>query len=97
MTLFTITSLIFFAVGILSMLTHGLKKWAMGEIKGGLVDWYVMHPRATVLAVMTCLGGIATAILSGALDNYTVGAQLLAAWGIGYGADSLNSQDEKKK
>lgn len=77
------------------MLSHAVKKWAMGEIKGKLIDWYWSHPRATVGAVMACLGGIATAILSGMLNDYTVGAQLMAAWGIGYSADTLNSQGKK--
>lgn len=77
------------------MLSHAVKKWAMGEINGKLVDWYWSHPRATVLALMAYLGGIATAILSGMLTDYTVGSQLMAAWGIGYSADTLNRQEKK--
>ena len=95
MQLFTATSAAFFAIGLLSMISHSLKKWTMGEIRGNLLDWYVTHPRASVAALMACVGGMASAILAGALDDYTVGAQLLAAWGIGYGADTLNSQGEK--
>lgn len=94
MELFTQSALVFFAIGFISMLSHAVKKWVMGEIKGKLVDWYWSHPKATVGAVMACLGGIATAILSGALTDYSVGAQLLAAWGIGYSADTLNSQEK---
>lgn len=97
MILFSKVSLMFFAIGLLSMLTHGIKKWAMGEIRGDLFDWYRQHPQATVWAVMTCVGGVATAILSGALTDYTVGAQILAAWGIGYSADTLNNQEQRKE
>lgn len=94
MQLLTTTSAIFFLVGLLSMVSHAIKKWTMGEIRGNLFDWYRTHPRASVGALMACIGGIGGAILSGALDDYTVGAQLLAAWGIGYGADTLNSQSK---
>ena len=93
--LFTKASLVFFILGLLSMLTHGIKKWAAGEIQGSLIDWYRVHPRAAVNAVLACLGGVAMAILSGALTDYTVGAQILAVWGIGFAADTINNQDNK--
>lgn len=92
MILFSTTSAVFFAIGILSMLSHALKKWTQGEIIGSIIDWYWMNPRATVGAYLTCMSGIATAILSGALTDYTVGAQLLAVWGIGYASDTVNNQ-----
>lgn len=90
--LFTLNAFVFFTIGLLSMLSHAVKKWVAGEIRGKLVDWYWSHPRMTVGAILTCLGGIATAILSGALDDYSVGAQILAAWGIGYASDTVNNQ-----
>lgn len=93
---FTITSMMFFLIGFVSMLMHAVKKWIAGEITGGLIDWYVMHPKMSVGAVFACFGGIATAILSGALTDYNSGAQLLAAWGIGYAADTINNQGEAK-
>lgn len=92
MELFTLNALVFFTIGILSMFSHAVKKWVQGEIKGKLTDWYAAHPRASVGAVMACIGGIATAILSGALTDYSVGAQILAAWGIGFAADTVNNQ-----
>ena len=92
MELFNNTSLVFFLIGLLSMVSHAIKKWTQGEIIGNIIDWYVMKPRATLGAVLACMGGIGTAILSGALNDYTIGAQLLAAWGIGYAADTVNSQ-----
>jgi hypothetical protein len=90
--LFTLNALVFYTIGLLSMTSHAIKKWVAGEIRGNLIDWYVCHPRMTVGAVMACFGGIATAILSGALDDYSIGAQIIAAWGIGYAADSVNNQ-----
>lgn len=92
MELFTSTAFVFYTIGILSMLMHGVKKWTMGEVRGNLIDWYWSHPRASLGAVMACLGGIATLILSGVLTDYTISAQLVAAWGVGYGSDTLNSQ-----
>lgn len=97
MELFTSTAFMFYTIGILSMLIHALKKWTQGEIKGNLIDWYWMNPRSTLGAVLACLGGIATAILSGALTDFTVGAQILATVGIGYASDTVNSQKEAKK
>jgi len=94
-TLFTFTSLVFFGIGLLSMLSHAAKKWIAGEIRGNLIDWYADHPRATAGAILTCLGGVVTAILSGALNDYSVGAQILAAWGIGYASDTVNNQGQQ--
>ena len=93
--LFTQASFMFFLLGLFSMGLHALKKYAAGEIRGGILDWYLMHPRATLQAVIACVGGIATAILSGALNDYTVGAQVLAAAGIGFSADTLNKQGKQ--
>lgn len=95
MILFSKVSFVFFAIGLLSMFLHGLKKWTLGEIQGKWIDWYVCNPRATVGSILACLGGIATAILSGALVDYSVGSQILAAAGVGYAADTFNNQGVK--
>lgn len=95
MILFTKVSLVFFLIGFASMGSHALKKWANGEIRGNILDWYLVRPQASIGALMACVGGIATAILSGALDNYTIGAQIIAAWGIGFSADTINSQNTR--
>ncbi len=91
----TMTSLIFLLIALASMLTHGIKKWVSGEIEGNLIDWYVVHPKASVSAVLACVGGVLVAILTGALVAPIDGTSILAAWGLGYGADTLNSQTEK--
>jgi hypothetical protein len=90
--LFTKISLIFFLIGIASMLTHAVKKWVQGQIVGNLIDWYIIRPKASVGALMTCVGGVGAAILSGTLIDASIGSQILAAWGIGYAADTVNSQ-----
>ncbi len=92
--LFTLSSLEFFIIGLASMMMHGVKKWVQGEIRGNLIDWYIVHPRASVGALLACFGGIATAILTGTLTDHSQGAQIVAAWGIGYAADTINSQGE---
>lgn len=97
MELFTVNALVFFVIGLVSMWTHAIKKWAMGEIKGKPLSWYWTHPKATVLAFMTMIGGIATAILTGTITDYAVGAHVLAAWGIGYGADTVNHQGDAEE
>lgn len=96
MQLFTIQSAVFFVIGMAAMFIHALKKWTQGEIEGDLMCWYRMNPRATIGAILACLGGVGTAILSGALTDWTVGAQILAAVGIGYASDTLNNQVPKE-
>jgi hypothetical protein len=92
----TMTSLIFLLIALASMLTHGVKKWVNGEIQGDLIDWYLVHPRASIGAVMACIGGVMVAILTGTLTAPIDGTAILAAWGLGYGADTLNSQGTTK-
>jgi hypothetical protein len=94
-TLLTTQSLMFFALGIVSMVTHSIKKWASGEISGNPFDWYIDNPRATVGALLICLSGVATAIFSGVLIDPNVPAQLVAGWGIGYASDTINNQGAK--
>jgi hypothetical protein len=94
--LFNASSAVFFLIGLASMFIHALKKWVAGEIDGDLIHWYTVNKKMTVGAVLTCYGAIATAILSGALTDYTVGAQIIAAFGIGYAADTTNTQATTK-
>lgn len=94
-TLLTIHSLMFFALGIVSMVMHGVKKWTAGEIDGNIIDWYIDNPRATVGAILACLSSISAAIFSGVLIDPDTPAQLVAAWGIGYASDTINNQGAK--
>lgn len=93
--LLTQSALVFFLIGVVSMLTHAVKKWVAGEIRGNLIDWYMVQPRATLGALLACVGGIAAAVLSGQLTDYAQGAQIIAAWGIGYASDTINSQGKQ--
>lgn len=93
--LFSYSALIFFATGMAAMAMHAFKKWIANEIVGSVIDWYVMHPKATAAAVMACVGGIASAVLTGVLTDCGQGAQIIAAWGIGYAADTVNNQGQK--
>lgn len=93
--LFTTTALVFYLLGILSMLTHAIKKWVAGEIRGNVVDWYWSHPRASVGALIACVSSVTVGILTGTFTDYTVGEQVLVAWGAGYIADTFNAQGKK--
>jgi len=95
--LFTESSMIFILIGIFSMLTHGVKKWTQGEIRGNLIDWYVVHPRASIGALMACLGGVVTLILTGVVSDYSIGSHVMAVWGVGFAADTMNNQNVKTK
>ena len=90
--LFTLASMEFFLIGIVAMFGHALKKWMYNEIDGRLLDWYTTHPKATVGAVFGCVTAIAGAILGAQLTDPNVGAQVLAAAGLGFAADTFNSQ-----
>lgn len=93
--LFTVNALLFYAIALAAMLGHAIKKWAYGELRGNVIDWYLTHPQASVAALMGCIGGIAGAILSGGLTDPAQGVQVLAAAGIGWGADTFNSQGKR--
>lgn len=92
--LFTINALCFYGIAIAAMLLHAVKKWTAGELRGSVFDWYVTHPRASAGALLACLGGVAGGILSGQFTDPAVGVQVLAVAGIGYSADTLNSQGD---
>lgn len=93
--LITVSAFQFYLIAIAAMLLHAVKKWAYKEIRGSLVDWYIVHPRASLASFLACMGGIMTAILTGTLTDPHQGAQVLAAFGIGIGSDSLNTQGKQ--
>lgn len=91
--LITHSALVFYAIALAGILAHGVKRWATREIRGSLVDWYLMAPRRTVYAVTGALGGVAVALLTGTVVDWHDGAHVLAVWGMGYAADSgINGQ-----
>ena len=90
--LFTLNSLLFFAIGAAGMIAHAVKKWQAGEIEGRLLDWYLVNPRATVGAVLLWVGGVGYLLLDGTLTDPNVKVQFLAAFFAGYGGDTFNKQ-----
>jgi|CXWL01.1.fsa_nt_gi hypothetical protein len=87
--------LILVMVSLIGMVAHALKKWVTGEIEGSFVSWYTTHPRASVGALMGCLGGVLTAVLTGTLMDLS-DASIMAAFLTGFSADTFNNQGAKK-
>lgn len=89
----SIAALQFYIVAIFGMLAHSAVKWAKGEVEGNMFDWYLINPRMSVLALLSVLGGTAALLLNGTVSDITLGAHILAVFGVGYGFDSgVNKQ-----
>lgn len=87
--LFTHNALVFYLIALAGVLAHAVKKDLRGELSVSVVTYlFQVNRRASVLMVMVAVGGIAAAILTGQLTDPQAGVQVLAAWGIGYMADS---------
>lgn len=94
--LFTLTAFGFYAIAIVGMVVHAVKKWAKGEIPGSVTDWFIKNPKATVGALIAAIGAVCAALLSGQISSLNDGAHILAVVGFGYAADSsMNSQEVK--
>lgn len=92
-TLFSKSAFIFYAIAISGMLLHSILKWAKGEINGNVIDWYIVNPRRSVLALLTVVGSTAGLLLNGTVSDVALGAHVIAVFGIGYGFDSgVNKQ-----
>jgi hypothetical protein len=52
-----------------------------------------MHPRASILVVFYCVGGILSGILQDGFVDIHSGGQIFGAFMVGYGADTFNSQE----
>ena len=94
--LFTGTAFMFYAIALIAMFFHALKKWADGEVDGGLFSWYTQDRRRTVAALLACFSAVAGLILGGVLTNYEDAAQFLACAGAGFASDTLNKQGGTK-
>lgn len=93
--LLKVDTAVFMLVALVSMLAHGYKKYLMREIAGNIIDWYIVHPRATGLAIFYCVTGILGLVFQGVLSDYMVGGQIITAAFTGYSADTLNTQTPK--
>lgn len=89
------TSVISLCIAISAMVLHSIKKWCMGEIRGSLLDWYLFNPRRSVGSFLGCVTGVATSILMGGVTNLATGAEIMALVGIGYAADTFNTQNRR--
>lgn len=93
--LFTITALGFYGIGITAMFAHALQKRAKGEMRCEFIEWGLKNKAKTAWAYLSCLGVIASAILTGQVYDINDGAHVVAAFGIGFMSDStLNGVDD---
>jgi hypothetical protein len=90
--LFSFATLIFLLVAFVGIVAHAVKKWAQGEINGGVIDWFVMNPKLSVGIVMAASGGVIAAVFAGELTDYHSGVQFGAAFLLGFSADTFNNQ-----
>lgn len=93
-SLLSYNSFMFQLIGIAGIMSHVVAKILRGELNVSVLDYFFrVNRKSTGLMLMASIGGISTAILGGQLTDIQVGAQVLAAWGIGYASDSaLNKQ-----
>lgn len=92
-TLISKTAFLFYLIAMVGMLSHSMLKWAKGEIRGNVLDWYIVNPRMSVLALLTVIGGTAGLLLNGTVSDVALGAHVIAVFGIGYSFDSgMNRQ-----
>jgi hypothetical protein len=67
----------FYAVAVLGMMAHAIKKWINNEITGDhIFRWYMDNPKYTVGVAMTVFGGAVTGISTGLLTNINDAAQV---------------------
>jgi hypothetical protein len=85
------------AIALSSMVLHSIKKWTMGEIRGSVIDWYLVNPRRSVGSLLGCITGVVTLVLSGGVTDLSIGAEIVALAGVGFAADTLNTQDQRKQ
>lgn len=91
------TALAFIALVNLGVLMHAIKKWALREIRGGVIDWFIVHPRATVAVLMAANGAALASLFSGELNDLRNGHQIVLAFLAGFAIDGFNSQGGTRK
>ena len=96
--LFSLHSLGFLGIVLGGILVHAVWKWGSGEIPIGLYSYFFqVNRKSTALMVLSALGGLATAILTGTISDLQDGAHVLAAWGIGFASDSMFNKAKDKE
>lgn len=80
-------------MGLCGMLSHYLKKFVRKEIEGSLLDYFVHdHGRASIGALVTLVGAVATAIFTHMFDGMAFEQVVMAAFTLGYTCDSAVNQ-----
>lgn len=81
--------IVFLAAGAVGAIAHWVKKWARGEIDGGLIDYlFRNHARESVLAMMTFGSGAVSLWLAGQLDELGLRQLIVMGFLAGYTVDS---------
>ena len=88
-SLFTLNALVFHLVALAGIIAHAIKKDLRGELRVSVFSYlFQVNRKSSALMAMTAISGVSGAILAGQLSDPQVGVQVIAAWGIGYMADS---------
>lgn len=92
--LFTQTTFMFLFVAYIGILAHVIVKWLKNELQIPPMDYlFRVNQKASALMFLGTCGGIATGVLTQQFTDIQNSTQILAAWAIGYMADSaLNRQ-----
>lgn len=86
-----------YALGLLGMASHYVKKWLRKEIDGSLLDYlFHDHPRETAFALFTYSGSAAVAILAGQFAGLTLQQIAMPAFLLGYTVDSAMNKGAPK-
>ncbi|MGZ8220066.1 MAG: hypothetical protein ACXWT0_00310 [Methylobacter sp.] len=93
--LFTVTALMFYAIGIAAMFAHALQKMAKGDMSCGFIEWGAKNKAKTAWAWLSCLGSIASLLLTGQIYDINTGAHVLSAFGVGFMSDAWLNGVEK--
>ena len=89
-------SLLFCLANLLGMLAHYVKKWARGQYRGNLWAYLIAdNPRASLAAIITCLGSAAGVIATGTLHGMSVATALWLGLLTGYTVDSAVNKTDK--
>jgi hypothetical protein len=87
--LFTSAAFGFYAIALLGLVAHAVKKWAMGEIKYSVYAYlFTVDRRGTLVTVATVLGSVIGAVGSGSIVSLHEFADLSTAFLIGFAFDS---------
>lgn len=80
---------VFYALGLVGMAAHYVKKWSRGQYAGNLWAYlFADNPRASLAAVLTYTGAAASVIATGSIDGMTLAQVSALGFFTGYASDS---------